>query len=73
MSYPPGLQWAVRESKLLDDPEFKRQIREYRCSPIRLLDYCNRSASAHDALRLYDASEGYTKTVNLGNCGFVKG
>lgn len=69
--YPASLQWAVRESQLMSDPEFKRSLAEYRCSPLRLLDYINREGRALDALRLYDASEGYTKTVNLGHMGFV--
>ena len=69
--YPPSLQWAVRDSALTEDKDFKKQLAEYRCSPIRLLDYINRESDARDALRLYDASEGYTKTVSFRYMGFV--
>lgn len=69
--YPKSLAWAARDANLTLDQEYLRSIREYRCSPIRLLDYINRQANARDALDLYDMSDGYTKTVSLGFCGFV--
>lgn len=69
--YPASLQWAVRDAQLMDDPEFRAQLAEYRCSPLRLLDYINRSSRACDELRLYDASDGYTRSVSFGYMGFV--
>lgn len=72
MEYPPELQWAVREAKLMDDPQFQLQLREFRCSPLRLLDYMERSGRAKGALELYDRTEGYTKSWSCNEFGFVK-
>lgn len=70
--YPPSLKWAVDDAHLTKDPHYVQSIMEYRCSPIRLLEYINREYRARDALDLYDLSEGYTKTVRLhSGCGFV--
>lgn len=70
--YPPELHRFVRDAHLTDDPGFQQQLAEYRCSPIRLLEFLNREAEARDRLDLFDLSEGWTKTARLGDyMGFV--
>lgn len=71
--YPPSLKWAMDDAYLTADPHYVQSIEEYRCSPIRLLEYINREGRARDALDLYDLTDGHTRTANLGSrCGFVK-
>jgi hypothetical protein len=69
--YPPEVQPFLDDITYIDSEEFRRPIKLMKASPQHLFEGIAKLHRGVDRLVIWLGSEGYTKTWNGPNCGFV--